>query len=116
MTFTADQLKLKAHIEAKNAEGQAQMDAKEGLWISQTTSDPSYWAGLDIYTVEQFEFTMAWEGIYDCLSEWFSKSYARSVLKGAKTTADLAAIEKEYFQVSDDFMAITEQEYFEGVS
>lgn len=59
MTYTADQITLKAHIEAENAKTQAWLDEADGRWAGMVVSDPEHWAGYDIYTVEQYQHYMA---------------------------------------------------------
>lgn len=98
MAYTSKQLELQAHIEAENAKAKAEMEATSGLWIGLTVSDPEHWASMGIHTVEEYEYTMWREGLYDALAEKFhSKAYARSILQNAKTTDDLKAIDDEYF-------------------
>lgn len=71
MTFTADQLALKAHIEAKNAETQAWVDAAPGRWAIMPVSDPAHWAEYGIFTIEQYEHDAAASTVYDMTKETF---------------------------------------------
>jgi hypothetical protein len=59
MTFTADQIALQAHIEAKNAEALAWAAEVEGRWTSTVVSDPAHWAEQGITTVAQYDHHMA---------------------------------------------------------
>lgn len=59
MTYTADQLALKAHIDSENAERQAQMDSNPKLIWGMVVSDPEHWAGYDITTIEGYKHYMA---------------------------------------------------------
>ena len=55
MTYTAEQMALKSHIQAENAKSRKQMEETAGLWISMMTDDLDHWADYEIYNVEQYE-------------------------------------------------------------
>jgi hypothetical protein len=55
MTFTADQLALQAHIEAKNAEFVKRCEEEAAELYYTTVSDPAHWAEFDVFTIEDYK-------------------------------------------------------------
>lgn len=55
MTFTADQLALQAHIEARNAEFVKRCEEEGAEWYCTTVSDPAHWAEFDVFTIEDYK-------------------------------------------------------------
>jgi len=53
--YTADQLALKAHIEASNAEWVAQCEARGATFYTTTTTDLDHWAESGVFSVEDYE-------------------------------------------------------------
>ncbi|MCP4831738.1 MAG: hypothetical protein GY886_05940 [Gammaproteobacteria bacterium] len=53
--FTADQLALKAHIEAANAEFLAKCEAKGSTAVMTTVSDPAHWAEFGVFSIAEYE-------------------------------------------------------------
>lgn len=52
--YTADQLALKAHIDAENAAFAAHCKAGGATWWTQTTVDLDYWATMGVTDIEQY--------------------------------------------------------------
>ena len=96
MTYTAEQMALKAHIQAENEQSRKQMEETEGLWISMMTDDLQHWADYDIYNVEQYEAYLYHCCAYEIISDRTSKSHARSVLADCNTVAEMKAKVKFY--------------------
>lgn len=96
--MTVEQVKLQAHIAAQNEISRKEMIDNPNLWIGITVEDPEHWAQYDIYTVEQYEFYMEYEGCLDWLASHTNKGYARYALQDCKTVADIEAVfEKHNF-------------------
>jgi hypothetical protein len=53
--YTADQLALKAHIEARNAEWVARCEAEGATFYTTTTTDLDHWAESGVFNLEQYE-------------------------------------------------------------
>ena len=53
--YTADQLALKAHLEAENAAWVAKCEARGSTFYTTTTEDLDHWARCDVYSVEDYE-------------------------------------------------------------
>ena len=89
MTYTVEQMELKAHIEAENAEHKAEMERNPGLWISMMTTDLDHWAEYDIYNVDQYQSYLYYCTAYEIISDKTSKAYARTVLADCATLAEM---------------------------
>ena len=87
--FTKDQIALKNHIEAKNAEGKKWMDENPGSYYGMTVSDPAHWAEQGITTIEQYEYQMEYYGLFDYIANLTSKCNARYLLSLCTTIDDL---------------------------
>ena len=92
----AEQMALKAHIQAENEQSRRQMEETEGLWISMMTDDLQHWADYNIYNVEQYEAYLYHCCAYEIISDRTSKSHARSVLADCNTVAEMKAKVKFY--------------------
>lgn len=102
MTYTAEQIELRDYIAAKNEGYRKEMAENPNLWIGITVEDPEHWAQYGIYTVEQYEFYMEYEGCYDWLAGLTNKGYARYVLQECKTVADIEAVFEEHKYLQEE--------------
>lgn len=96
MTYTTEQMALKAHIGAENAKSKAQMEKTPGLWISMMTDDLEHWADYGIYNVDQYEAYLYHCTAYEIIADKTSKSYARSVLADCTTVSEMKNVVKMY--------------------
>ena len=102
MAYTADQIELQAHIAAKNEGYRKEMAENPGLWIGITAEDPEHWAQYGIYTVEQYEFYMEYEGCKDWLASHTNKGYARYALQNCETVADIEAVFEKHKYLQEE--------------
>ena len=91
MTYTAEQIELKKHIEAENERSRDEMAATPNLWIGMVTSDLQHWADYGITDIEGYEFYMASCGAYEAIADATSKGFARWALEQCTTKAELDA-------------------------
>lgn len=88
MNYTTEQLELKAHIQSKNAQSQAEMDANPNIWIGMIVDDLDHWAEYGIYSPAQYDRYMDEVTLYETVSIATSKSYARSVVANTNGMTD----------------------------
>ena len=69
MSYTVEQLALKAHIEAKNVETAQWVNAEEGRWAMSVTDNLDHWADYGIFNIAQYNHYMAAANHYDLYKE-----------------------------------------------
>jgi hypothetical protein len=64
-TFTADQIALRAHIQAQNDQWVAECEASGATFYTTTVTDPAHWAQYGVTTVTQYERFQLESSIWD---------------------------------------------------
>ncbi len=92
MTYSNDQIELLKFIGNINAKTQAWIDAEPNRWAGMLTCNLAHWAGMGIFTVDQFKRHQLEEDCYYSVAEAFSKSYARSLNTSTMTDEELESL------------------------
>ena len=87
--YTQEQIELRNHIDSVNDQSRKRMANEPGLWIGIVTNDLDHWAEYDIYNVDQYQSYLYYCTAYEIISDKTSKAYARTVLAGCDTLAEM---------------------------